>query len=415
MQRFSTLEEAIFWQVYFRPCCRRSELAESMHVSAPSVSRSISLLLEKKLVVERPCTNQPTGRKPTLLCVNPTLATLLGLEIDRERMTAVVTDLAGNLLGRGAVSWNADERVEDLLPRSRAAIQEALDDAEVSARQIRRLGVGHPGYLDPEEGRCVFWANVGGWRNVPLRQMLHEEFGLDVTLDDRSRALALAERRSTPGDGQHPNALYVHAGNGIGAAIFFDGRLFSPPHRAAAEIGHVVIDADGPACSCGNRGCVEVFASLGAVLRDVKAALDAGEHSLLAAMRRRRGCLTIEMVAAAANRGDRLAAKVLDRAAHALGLGIGNAVQLMNPSLIVLSGKLANAAGQRLLDGVMSAVCKQFGGALGERLQIRLARPKKDICAVGCALLGADAEAEMFVREMLFSEHFEHPHLAFRA
>jgi len=397
------LEELVFWEVFSLQKSLRSELSRHVGASSPTISRAVDSLLEKQLIVQQGAAQVSRGRKPQFLTVNPRLATLLGLEVDRDRVTAVVTNLTGNLLGRGSLACDAAKGVDAVLKASRKAIGDALRDAGLSKSEVSRLGVGHPGVLDVENGRCLFWPNVSGWINVPLRQMVEASIGVHVTLDDRSRALALAERRARPTDGLHRNAIYVNVGTGIGTGIFVEGELFRGSTKTAGEIGHLSIDKNGPFCSCGKRGCVEAYAGISAVMRDIRAALTAGAFSSL-----RKTCnenwdeLSIEMVASAAAKGDRVALTTLHNAASALGMGLADAIQILNPSLIVLCGKLVRLVGSFILPVVKDAVVQQcFAGQPGQ-LEIRLTSPKKDISAVGCALLGADVEARRIVREKLY-------------
>jgi len=405
MRKGHTLEELIFWHIYDRQHCLRRDLSDRFGLSAATISRAVTLLLEEELVAETVSGAACPGRKPQVLQVNPQLADLLGLEIDLDRVTAAVTDMSGTLLGRGAVGCDAQQGLEKVLEASQEAVGRGLSDAGVSRQQIKHLGVGHPGDLDLERGVCVSWANAPAWKGVPIRERLQQTFRMDVTIDDHSRALALAERRTSPEDGRHPNAIYVLAGTGVGMGVFVEGRLFRGATRGGGEIGHTVIDPAGPLCKCGNRGCVEAFASIGAVLRYVRESLAGVSSSRI------RGLLasdspelTIEMVVAAARQGDRIALVALERAATALGLGVANVVQVLNPSLVVICGRLARLAGEQLVQTVGNVVRQQCVETASRRLEIRLSPPKKDISAVGCALLAAEAEAQRIVRSRLFGE-----------
>ncbi len=213
---------------------------------------------------------------------------------------------------------------------------------------------------------------------------------LPVTLDDRSRAIALAERQETPEDARHANALYVNAGIGIGTAIFVDGYLYHGSAQAGGEIGHLAIEKNGRLCSCGKTGCVQAYAGIREILRRIQGSLGSGAFSLL-----RDIChddlesISIEMVASAAARGDRIAAQALREAADAIGMGIASAVQILSPSLVVLSGRLMWAAGPLLLPPITEIVRHECFEVFLRSLRIRLSTVKKDISVVGCALLGA--------------------------
>lgn len=400
MRKGHTFEELLFWRIYDRPQCQRGDLAEHFGVSAATVSRAVAVLLEKDLVVETAADNAAPGRKPYLLQVNSRLATLLGLEIDVERVLAVVTDMAGVLLGRGAACCDAKDGIGAVLAACRLAAAAAMDDAGVHPSEIRHLGAGHPGHLDIGSGVCLYWANAPGWSGVPVRDSLADGFGIQVTLDDRSRALALGERRTSPEDWQHSTAIYISAGSGIGMGIFIDGRLFRGGNQRGGEIGHTLIDPNGPLCNCGSRGCVEAYAGTGAILRRAGESLDAGASTLLD----RNKPLTIEAVVSAARQGDRACAAALDAACRAIGVAVANLVQILNPTLVVLCNKLARLAGDPLRECVTRAIASQCAIPGSRPAEVRVSPPKKDIAAVGCALLAAEAEAQRVVRKRLFGE-----------
>lgn len=400
MRKGHTFEELLFWRIYDRPQCQRGDLAEHFGVSAATVSRAVALLAGKGLIVETEAGNAAPGRKPYLVQVNSLLATLLGLEIDVDRVLAVVTDMAGVLLGRGAARCDAGKGLGAVLAASRQAAAAAMGDAGVHPSAIRHLGAGHPGHLDIDNGVCLYWANAPGWSGVPVRDSLSEAFGMQVTVDDRSRALALGERRTSPEDWRHSTAVYISAGSGIGMGIFIDGRLFRGGNHRGGEIGHTLIDPGGPPCNCGSRGCVEAYAGTGAILRRASESLGAGVPTLLD----RNKPLTIEAVVSAARQGDAACAAALDAACRAIGVAVANLVQILNPTLVVLCNKLARLAGDQLRECVLHAVAKQCVIPGSRPAEVRVSPPKKDISAVGCALLAAEAEAQRAVRRRLFGE-----------
>jgi predicted NBD/HSP70 family sugar kinase len=396
MRKAHRLEDLIFWYVFDRPSCLRNDLGHQFAISLATVSRAVSALLDHGLLVETSSAVAAPGRKPQSLGINPKLAVLLGLDIQLDGVLAVVTDMAGTLLGRGAVRCNADQGVDAVLRASLKAADAALDDAEIPRAQIQHLGVGHSGDLDIKNGVCVSWANAPNWKSVPIRDLLSRTFGLDVTIDDRSRALALAERRTSPGDWEHSEAIYIVCAFGVGMGFFVDGRLYRGASQGGGEIGHTVIDPNGPACRCGSRGCLEAYAGTVSILRYVRDALGTGAVSSLRSTPDPE--LTLRVVAAAAHKGDALALASIERAAKALGTAVANTVQVLNPSLVVLCGELARGAGAEILEAVKRAVEAQCVETAARRVEIRLARPKKDISAIGCALLAAEAEAERVLR-----------------
>ena len=395
------LEESLFWEIFYRHQAVRSELARLFAVSAATISRSASVLLSKQLIIETGATSPSRGRRPALLQVNPELAHVAGIEIDRDRITAVVTDMAGNLLGRSAVAATARNPVRKTLKDCQQAVRSAVADGRVPGG-LARIGVGHTGTLDVENGLCLDWEGVPHWRRVNLLAALRETFNSEVTLDDRARAVALAQHLLWPENRRHRSAIYVQIGTGIGAGIFVNGRMLRGATLGGGEIGHIVIDRNGPLCACGRRGCVEAFASLGATMARVRQAFEKGAKTSLRSMVKSPAQLTAEIIVSAARHGDLVATTALSEAGEALGIGIANAVQLLNPSLVVLAGKFANAASDFFLDAVTRTVHAECFETFSRGLEIHVAPFRKDAGPVGCALLASLDIAAGLIQRALF-------------
>ena len=196
----------------------------------------------------------------------------------------------------------------------------------------------------------------------------------------------------------------MNVGTGVGAGLIIRGQLFRGSMGTAGEIGHLSIDGNGPICGCGKRGCVEAYSSTRAVVREVRNALSAGASSLVRELTHGDAtATTAEIVATAATQGDRVAMQALQQAGKALGMGISYAVQVLNPSLVVLCGRLAQVAGKHLLPVIWNVVREQCSEKIWP-VRIRVATLRKDVSAIGCALLGADAFAERLIREQIYGD-----------
>jgi len=133
-------------------------------------------------------------------------------------VTAVITDLSGMLLGRGAVASAPQNSVDRTLKDCRRALETALHDAGLEIGQLARIGVGHTGTLDVQNGICLDWERMPHWRDAKLLAALRAEFQIEITLDDRARAVALALHLLVPENRCYPSAIYVQIGTGIGQA-----------------------------------------------------------------------------------------------------------------------------------------------------------------------------------------------------
>ncbi len=267
---------------------------------------------------------------------------LLALDYGGTKHTAA-------LLVRGAHDWLAHARVY-----SPPGADGAYDRAtmlrmarELLARTPGRLlavGVSFGGPVDATRGLVRLSHHVPGWENTPLREQLQAEFGVPAAVDNDANVAALGEWRFGAGQGC-ASLLYVTVSTGIGGGWVLGGRIYGGADGMAGEIGHVVVRPGGAACVCGKRGCLEAEACGRGIAAKAQAWLQNDERrttndgtKLLALAGGRADAITAFHVAQAAEAGDGLAQAVLDDAACVLGIGLGGAINLMNPERVVLGG-----------------------------------------------------------------------------
>jgi glucokinase len=202
--------------------------------------------------------------------------------------------------------------------------------------QVRSLGLGVPGLFDEATGAIELFPNLpGDWAGFPLRARIEEALGTEITMINDARAFTLAEGTMGAGAGFRIVACMT-LGTGIGGGIMIDGRLHLGAFGVAGEIGHQIIDPDGPRCGCGNLGCVEALARAD-VLTDL-----AGKE-------------TAEEVYRAAAGGDGRSLAAVEQVARAVGIGLANVVTLIGPDRIVIGGGIVDA-GDSVLDPIRRAI-----------------------------------------------------------
>ena len=253
------------------------------------------------------------------------------------------TKLSAALVERGAYQWLAKEST---LASSRPTAEQNLADMSALAEKLLAgrspdaVGVSFGGPVVAREGRVRLSDHVSGWEDVALKDLLESSYRAPAAVDNDANAAALGE--VTYGAGKsYDSLLYITVSTGIGGGWILGGRSWHGVDGMAGEIGHTVVDPRGPRCYCGQRGCVERLASgpyLAAYAVDLLKT-DAGSGKLLRAkVENDLSRVTAKKVAEAAAQGDDLAWRALERSAWALGVGIGNAANLINPELIVLGG-----------------------------------------------------------------------------
>jgi glucokinase len=208
------------------------------------------------------------------------------------------------------------------------AIESVWSDQEISA-----IGIASPGPLDPHTGIILATPNIPEWRNFPLAPKLSEQFGVPVHLDNDANLAALAEWNYGAGRGHH-DLVYFTISTGVGGGVIVNDRLLQGFRGMGGELGHMIIDPNGPPCGCGKNGHVESFSSGPAIARYVNEQIRAGQKTSLPTQ----GGLTAAQVANAARAGDALAISAFARAGHYLGIAVANYLAIFDPSIIVFGG-----------------------------------------------------------------------------
>lgn len=251
--------------------------------------------------------------------------------------------------------------------------QELLEGARPSA-----IGISFGGPVDFPTGTVRLSHHVPGWENIPLAEQFAAAFGAPVAVDNDANIAALGEYRYGAGRGA-ADMLYITVSTGVGGGWVLGGRPWRGHETMAGEFGHMVVDWNGPLCLCGKRGCVERLASGPYMAQDAEGLLQEWPERgqvLRTLWDGEAGTLTGKMLAEAAAAGDDLAQEVLRRGARALGVGIGNAANLINPQLVVLGGGVTKSG-----DGWWSAV----------RQAARETMLPEIHCQIAAAALGDDA------------------------
>ncbi len=269
------------------------------------------------------------------------------------------TKLSAGVARRGDTTWRGLRRAPSKANATAAddlALMTGLADTLLRGERPVAVGVSFGGPVDAARGVVLLSDHVPGWENCPLKERLETHYGVPASVDNDANVAALGEYVYGAGRGCH-SLLYVTVSTGVGGGWILDGKVWHGFDGVAGEIGHTTADPNGPECFCGKRGCVERLASgpyLAAYARELLTAEPARGQLL-----REQGDteqLTAQQVSAAAAAGDSLAWRALERAAWALGLGLGNAVNFVNPQRVVLGGGVTKS-GERYWRKVHEVAC----------------------------------------------------------
>src|SRR5438876_9312296 len=204
----------------------------------------------------------------------------VGVDLGGTQLRVAVADDRGNLRTVVRRATEAARGRDHVIKRIVDAVKEAVEEDGTPPRRVRALGSGLPGPVDPAAGLVISPGNLPGFRNVPLNRILTRATGIPSFLHHDAHLAALGEHRRGAARGAS-EMIYVTVSTGIGAGLILGGELYAGAHGIAGEVGHIVIQVDGPRCNCGNRGCVEALASGTAIAREAREGLRRGARTRL--------------------------------------------------------------------------------------------------------------------------------------
>src|SRR3954452_9013946 len=347
----------------------RAEIARRTGLSRSTVSSLVSELQADGLVVERPepaaARGEQGGRPPILLSFDASAGVAVGIDFDHHHVRVAVSDLSSRILAEREEQLDTDHLAHEGLDAAAGLVHELLEEAGVEASRVIGAGMCLPGPVHRPTGVVGSTAILPGWVGVAAADEMRQRLDLPILVDNDANLAALAE--AAVGSGRDAKDLiYLMTSSGIGAGLVLNGRLYRGAEGLAGELGHVLVDADGPVWRCGDRGCLETVA---------------GTDALAELLRRSHGDnLDGRAIVRLARDGDLGARRVIADAGRAIGKAAAALVNVLNPELLIVGGDLADA-GDLLLDGVRESLERAalptivagatvVAGSLGDRAEV---------------------------------------------
>jgi glucokinase len=313
----------------------------------------------------------------------------VGIDLGGSNLRAALVDDRARIITHVGQPTGADRGPDAVITDMVAMVHHVIDEwCRVTESTIRLdtvlgVGVGAPGPLSVQRGRIIRAANLPGWSDVPLRDTLSQRLGVRVELDNDGNVAALGEYWVR---GSQHDLVMLTLGTGVGAGVVMDGKIVHGHYENAGELGHMIVVPDGLACNCGQRGCLEAYASASNVVRRVVEGIQSGEPSCLSEAVRRGEIIPASRVGECAADGDKLCERIWDEACKMLAIACVNIQHAFNPSIIVLGGGLG-AAGSALLDRVSRHVQDQRWSLHDDFPSLERSRLGADAGVVGAAAL----------------------------
>lgn len=365
---------ALVRQLFANPGLSRADLATAIRLTKSTVSLIVRELLEEGWLGEREVlVTGDVGRRPTPLFIDPGRLILLGAEVDIESARVVATSLTGEVLATVVANYGSSRTAKSCIGSLSTAILKVHAQLDSGRQRIIGMGVGLPGGVDEASGFLHFAPNLG-WRDVPVGAMLRQKLAgtalaeVPLFVQNEADVAALGEMEFNSSIASDP-LLYLSMNQGVGAGVIFNDRLFTGSRGFAGEVGHIVLQINGPVCSCGRRGCAEAL--IGS--RSILGAADEHPHPIAEIMR-----LVVDK--------DPETLRAVKKAGGYLGVLLQNLTAAYDPGCIVIGGRMAEL-GDVFLQPALRTLNEYALAANLPSPNVRTSRFGRDAVAVGAAAL----------------------------
>ncbi|MEN9679330.1 MAG: hypothetical protein RLZ57_459 [Actinomycetota bacterium] len=354
------------------PTLTRQEIQDVTGLSRVTVSQVVQELLDEKILIEADLLPSNGGRKANALAVNPKHGFVGICYFSATALTVAVTDLAGEIKEKRRDMNLIEEGPKKALPKATEWLQEALKGIPKS--KLLGIVIGVPGPVEHKTGSVINPPIMRGWDGVNIQEHFKNTFKVPVFLENDVNLMVIAEHRLVYPEIE--NLIFVKMSTGIGSGLIIDGRLYRGSQGSAGDIGHVQLDAlKGLPCRCGHHDCVESFSSGWALIEKLKGlGYDVKTVSDLVTLTRT---------------GDVEVTRLLNEAAGYIGHAVADAVNLLNPTKVVIQGRIAEAS-DRVLATIKEVVYQRASALASKNLEIVPSKLDEDRGVNGAAQLGIE-------------------------
>lgn len=270
-----------------------------------------------------------------------------------------------------------------------SVVQEMLDGFGIKKGDLNAISAGAPGVIDPETGIVFFSPNLP-WRDYDLRSPIEKKFGVPFYVANDVNVGVLGEYKYGAGVG-YKNIVGLFPGTGMGGGLILNGELYMGHKFKGAEMGHIVLEPNGPLCGCGQRGCLEAFSSKKGMSAYIKEQANRGRECMLAD-KIENGVFKSKYLKKAIAAGDPVTLEAVDRACHYLAIGTGTMINTFSPDLVVYGGGVMEACGEYFLEKILAEVDRYCMPSIRSTVDIKVAKLGDDSNIYGALAMIEDAE-----------------------
>lgn len=332
----------ILKELYFQDNLSCVDLCIKIGKSFPITARLIEELIIDNLIIEAGYANSTGGRRPLIYSLQKNVMYLVSVAMDQFVTKIAIVDMQNNFV-------SPIEKIILPLPDNPKALQiliekiaVVIDQSGIPKEKFVGVGIGMPGFVNVKKGVNYSFLQLPGEKSITKH--ISDKIELPVFIDNDSSLIALAEFRFGAARGEK-NAMVVNIGWGVGLGLIIDGKLFRGHEGFAGEFSHIPLFLNGKLCSCGKVGCLETETSLLLILERAREGIKSGRLSKLNLLDLEDLELGTDAIIKAVQEGDQFAIELFSKAGYNIGKGVAVLIHLLNPKVIILSGR-GSAAGQ---------------------------------------------------------------------
>jgi glucokinase len=318
--------------------------------------------------------------------------TYVGIDVGGTNIKIGLFDSELNSISKTSITTNADMGPDIVIGNMAQTVEKLIDEANLTLNDIVAIGIGTPGPAKYSEGIIIRSTNMPKFENVPICRMLNEKLGAPVVFDNDANVACWGEYVVGAGKGVK-DIVFFTLGTGIGGGIVSNGELVHGCDENGAELGHMIIYPDGRSCNCGQKGCVEAYASADSTARRATEALEAGAKSSLKQVLDVKGKITSKDIYEHLAAGDELAKEITDGTAKALAITCINMLHTTEPKRIIFTGGMI-AAGDALLNRIKDYFNEHIWAMKKETVEICFATLGEETGIIGAAALARHAKQQ---------------------
>jgi len=308
----------------------------------------------------------------------------IGIDVGGTNIKIALVSDKGSIIYSNSIPTRAEMGYEYTVNSMKEAISELMKETKTNSKSIEGIGFGFPGQIDYKKGIVRLAPNVPGWVDVPISQIMEKEFKIPTRVDNDVRCAALGELNYGAGIGCE-NLVCITIGTGIGSGIVINGKLVRGASNAAGELGHIKLDINGgPLCGCGDRGCLEAFASGPSIVALAEEYIKGGKSTKYRELANPE--ITPYVVSEAAKQGDAVAKRIFTIIGEYIGVGLASVVNLLNPEKIIIGGGVS-LAGDILFNPIKETIIKRAMPISSAAVEIVPAKLGNTAGVIGASLL----------------------------